>query len=98
VFDAKGNLSGITVGSSSSLLESIRDMINKKRIPLELAMKTVTSNPAKILKLNKKGNIKPNYDADICILNKNNLSIKSLLSMGQLMINNGEVIIKGTFE
>lgn len=98
VFDTKGNLNGITVGTSLSILESIRDMVKNKKIPLELAMKTVTSNPAKILKLSKKGNIKPYFDADICILNKNDLNIKSLLSMGQLMINNGQIIVKGTFE
>lgn len=98
VFDTKGNLNGITVGTSLSILESIRDMVKNKKIPLEVAMKTVTSNPAKILKLSKKGNIKPYFDADICILNKNDLNIKSLLSMGQLMINNGQIIVKGTFE
>ncbi len=97
-FDTKGNLNGITVGTSLSILESVRDMIKNKKIPLDLAIKTVTSNPAKILKLRKKGNIKLYFDADICILNKNDLNIKSLLSMGQLMINNGEIIVKGTFD
>lgn len=97
-FDSKGNLSGITVGTSSSILESIRDMIDNQKISLDSAIKTVTANPAKILKLSNKGHIKPYYDADICILNKSDLSVKSLLSMGQLMINNGKVIIKGTFE
>ncbi len=98
VFDTNGNLNGITLGTSLSILESIRDMVKNKKIPLEVAMKTVTSNPAKILKLSKKGNIKPYFDADICILNKNDLNIKYLLSMGQLMINNGQIIVKGTFE
>ena len=67
VFDTDGSLKGLTVGLSSSILESVRDMVKNKKISLDLAIKTVTSNPAKILKLSKKGHVKPNYDADICV-------------------------------
>ena len=41
-----------------------------ENIPLEIALSTITSNPADILHLNKKGRVQEGYDADLCILDK----------------------------
>ena len=47
-----------------------------ENIPLETALSTITSNPADILHLNKKGRVQEGYDADLCILDKNLQLIK----------------------
>ena len=47
-----------------------------ENIPLETALSTITSNPADILHLNKKGRVQEAYDADLCILDKNLQLIK----------------------
>ena len=45
-------------------------MCIKAEIPLEIAISTITSNPAEILRLKGKGKIEEGYDADLCILDQ----------------------------
>ena len=58
------------VGQSSSLLKEVRECVNKAQIPLETALSAITSNPAEILCLKRKGRILKGYDADLCILDQ----------------------------
>lgn len=96
-FDKNGNLVGLSIGTSISLLNSVIKAINKYDISIENAFKTVTLNPAKILKLNNKGEIKINKDADIVLFNKD-FTIKYVISNGSLMIGNSKLLKKGIFE
>ncbi len=50
-------------------------------IPLEIALRAITSNPARILKLDKKGKIEIGADADLCILDKETLDIEDRKSV-----------------
>ena len=43
---------------------------SKTEIPLEIAISTITSNPADILCLKGKGKVEEGYDADLCILDQ----------------------------
>ncbi len=96
-FDAQGNLRGLTVGSVLSLFQEVRDCVLQEQIPLAHALQTITSNPATMLKLPHKGRIQPGCDADLVLLNKD-LSIHSVLAKGQKMMENGVIVVKGTFE
>jgi len=69
VYNEKGEFQGMGVGQSSSLLKEVRECVNKAQIPLETALSAITSNPAEILCLKRKGRILEGYDADLCILN-----------------------------
>ena len=53
-----------------------------ENIPLEIALSTITSNPADILHLNKKGRVHEGYDADLCILDKN-LQLVKVIARGK---------------
>ena len=64
------------VGQSSCLLKEVKECVSMENIPLETALSTITSNPADILHLNKKGRVQEGYDADLCILDKNLQLIK----------------------
>lgn len=86
VFDKEGNNIGLKVGKVNSIYNEIKDMVKKENIELSKALKTVTSNPAINLKLKNKGFIKNNYDADIVLIDKNELSIKYFIANGQLMM------------
>ena len=85
------------MGQSSCLLKEVKECVNKADIPLEIAIKAITSNPAKVLKLNKKGKIAEGMDADLCILNQD-LDVDTVIALGQVMVKGGEPIVKGAFE
>ncbi|MGM0380280.1 MAG: beta-aspartyl-peptidase [Bacillota bacterium] len=96
-FDENGNLIGMSIGTSISLLKALKKAIIKYNISIENALKTVTLNPANILSLKKKGEIKINKDADIVLFNRD-FTIKYVISNGSLMIKNSKILKKGIFE
>ncbi|CAM3647233.1 beta-aspartyl-peptidase [Mesobacillus zeae] len=97
-FDASGELRGVKIGKVSSLYKEVRDSVILENIPLEIALKVITENPAHILKLSEKGAIKAGKDADIVLLDKNKLEIETVLAKGRVMVEAGKAVVKGTFE
>ena len=98
VFNAKGEYQGIGIGKASCLLKEVRECVQKENIPLETAVKGITSNPAAILKLNGKGHIKPGFDADICLLAEEGLKLDTVIARGRIMVEKGKQTVFGTFE
>ncbi len=98
VFDSDGNLSGLKIGTCSSILEVIRKLHFEKNLDIDRAFKIATSNPADILKLKNKGRISVGFDNDIAILKKENLEIQHLICKGKLMIENQKIIVTGKFD
>lgn len=97
-FNKEGEYMGLQVGKVSSLYQEVRDAIIDEDIPLEVALKVITSNPAQVLKLCQKGNIKTGYDADLVLLNEETLQIDTVIANGKKMVEDGVPTIKGTFE
>lgn len=97
-FDEKGRLIKVGICSVSSLYEEVKECINNYNIPIEEALKVITSNVAKVLKLKNKGTIEIGKDADLVLVNEDNLEIDTVIAMGKVMVKEGEVIVKGTFE
>ncbi len=97
-FDGGGNLLGLNVGKCMSLYEAVVDAIIWDGVSIEDAVRVVTENPASILKLAGKGRIEAKKDADLVLLNKETYKIDTVFAMGQKMVENGEAIVKGTFE
>jgi len=97
VFDGKGILTGLRVGRIDSLFNEVKDAIKEEQIPIETALKLITTNPAKNLKLKNKGCIKIGYDADFVLLDAD-LEINTVIARGQIMIKNKKVVVKGMFE
>lgn len=98
VFNARGEFQGIGIGKASCLLKEVRECVQKEDIPLETAVKGITSNPASVLKLSGKGHIKPGYDADICLLKEDTLTLDTVIAKGQVMVQDGKQVVFGTFE
>lgn len=63
-----GKLVKIEMGLPSANLRELKEAVQIDQIPLEIALKVLTSNPADILKLPGKGRIAPGYDADIVVM------------------------------
>ena len=97
LFSADGQFLGIGMGQSSCLLKEVKECVEKENIPLETAIKAITSNPARVLCLNGKGHIKEGFDADLCLMTKD-LTIDTVIAKGQIMVKNGEPVVKGLFE
>lgn len=98
VFNEKGEFQGIGIGKASCLLKEVRECVQREDIPLEIAVKGITSNPASILKLDRKGLIKDGFDADICLLDERTLGLNTVLAKGQVMLRDGVQKVFGTFE
>lgn len=97
IFDNKGRLLRLAVGDIKNLYLEFKELV-KGGFPLEEILKLITLNPAKRAGIDRsKGSLEEGKDADLLILNKD-LEIESVLAKGQMMIHQGEILVKGTFE
>jgi beta-aspartyl-dipeptidase (metallo-type) len=97
VFDDKGNMIKIAVGDIQKLYEEWRDLV-REGFPLQDILKLVTSNPAKRAGIFQgKGSIEQGKEADLLVLD-NDLKIETVMAKGQVMVDQGRVLVKGTFE
>lgn len=96
-FDEYGNLVTLEMGFPLSVFTELADLVNIEGLPLEQAIRVVSTNVADILKLKQKGRIAVGKDADLVVLD-NNFNICHVIAMGNLMMKNGEMLKKGTYE
>jgi beta-aspartyl-dipeptidase (metallo-type) len=96
-FDEKGNLVRLEMGYPRSIFDEMVDAVETEGVPLEDALKVVTSNVADILWLREKGRIKPQKDADLVFIDRN-YKIVHMVAMGTLMIENEKHLKKGSYE
>jgi len=85
VFDSEGLLLRIEKGLPSANLRELADAVTIEKLPLEVALKVLTSNVATILKLPGKGFIRPGMDADLLFLD-GELKMVHLLSGGKWVV------------
>ena len=98
LFNSKRELIGLGIGSVRSLYREVRDSVLNDSVKLEDAIKVITSNVADHLNLKGKGRIEKDADADIVLLTKEDLNIRSVISGGKEVMKNGELLVKGIFE
>jgi len=73
-------------------------LLVKAGLSLEDSLKIVTANPAMRVGLfESKGSLESGKEADLLILD-GNLNIESVLAKGRLMVERGNILVKGTFE
>ncbi|MBM7605184.1 beta-aspartyl-dipeptidase (metallo-type) [Metabacillus crassostreae] len=96
-FDKDGEMIGLKIGKVNTLFKEVRDAVKEENVDLAAALKVITSNPANVLKLHQKGEVKVDKDADLVLLD-HNLNVQSVWAKGQHMVENGMAIVKGTFE
>ena len=97
VFNEKGEFVGLGVGTSECLLKEVRECVELEQIPLEVALKAITENPANILKLKNKGRIAVGYDADLCLLSEDLRSVHTVVAKGEIMVQKGQAVKKNLF-
>jgi len=97
IFDEKGKLIRLAVGDITNLYRELKELV-KEGLAMEELLKLITVNPAQRLGINRyKGSLEEGKDADLLILNQD-LEIESVIAKGQLMMHQGKILVKGTFE
>ena len=98
LYNDDGELQGLQVGQVRSLFQSMRDAVQRHRVPLAQALTSVTAAPAAVLGLQQKGRLAPGLDADLVLLRRDDLQIDSVIAKGRMLVQGGEALVRGTFE
>lgn len=98
VYDAEGRFVGLCVTTVETMHKEFRDLARTKDMPLETALRPVTSSPAAAIGMYPaKGCVREGSDADLIIMDKD-LSILKVFAMGKLAADGGVALLKGAFE
>ena len=99
VWNEKNELIGIKAAESTGVYETMVALHLEQGLPLEEALKPCTVNVAKALNLYpRKGCLKPDSDADILVLDGDELKLYEMYAKGKKMMVEGKPIVKGYFE
>lgn len=96
-FDDNGREIGLGVCSVKSLYEEVKKAILLEKIPIDIAIKVITSNVSKLLKLEGKGEIKIGMSADFVLVDDKTLEIQDVFAKGKCMVKAKEAIVLDTF-
>ena len=72
-------------------------LVLKHGYSLDMVLPLITTNPAAVLKLKRKGCIAPGSDADIVILDAGSLEIRDVIARGQRMMADGNLVVRERF-
>ena len=97
-YDAAGNLTEMGVSSVDTMYRQVVYQVQNENMSLEEALSLGTRNVAKALEVYpKKGAVHVGSDADVLVLN-GDLSINTVIARGSLMMQDGVLLKKGTYE
>ncbi|RRO20283.1 beta-aspartyl-peptidase [Flavobacteriaceae bacterium 14752] len=96
-FNDAGNAIGVRKAPIDANFKQIQALVKQGGLPIEMAFKLNTTNPAENLGLKHKGQIAIGYDADICCFDEN-LNLIDVFAKGREMMKDKKIIVKGNFE
>ncbi|MHB8075220.1 beta-aspartyl-peptidase [Desulfosporosinus fructosivorans] len=96
-YNEAGVLIGMGVGLVEVLWRDVRESVLHYGLPLEVGLRTITSNVANVLRLINKGSIRIGYDADLVVLDES-LQVQDVWALGKCMVSNKQPKVWGTFE
>jgi beta-aspartyl-dipeptidase (metallo-type) len=98
--DNDGDPERLTVSSDASInsprafAEQVCDCIVNHRMPIEQVLPLVTSNTARVLKLEQKGTLERGKLADVLVLERDTLAVRHVWSKGRCMVRDGELAVR----
>lgn len=101
--DEGGDPKNLTVTSDASipspgtLTDQIREAVLEHGFALEAVLPLVTVNPARVLKLAKKGRIRAGADADLVVLDRENLQVFEVIAGGRRLVKDGRLAVTERF-
>jgi beta-aspartyl-dipeptidase (metallo-type) len=84
-------------GAPGDLFRTLRTCVLDQGLPLDLLLPLVTANPARVLKLNRKGRLEPGRDADLLVIRRETWEIVDVIAKGQPLVRNGEIVKREGF-
>lgn len=89
--------SDASISSPRTLYGQIRDCIVGGRFAVEVVLRLVTSNTARVLKLDRKGSLDVGKDADVLVLRKGSLELREVIAGGRRLMKDGQVVVAEGF-
>jgi beta-aspartyl-dipeptidase (metallo-type) len=96
VFDADGRVTELDVGRPTAMAAALRELLNCGQ-PLERVLPAFTSNPARLLRLPRKGRLTPGSDADLVVLDEDG-AVLDVMARGRWHVLEGRPTVRGLFE
>jgi beta-aspartyl-dipeptidase (metallo-type) len=96
VFDQDGRVTAMEVGTPTSLIDTLRSLLACGR-PLEQVLPAFTSNPARLLRLPRKGRLTEGADADLVVLGADGTAA-DVMARGRWLVRDSRAVVRGTFD
>jgi beta-aspartyl-dipeptidase (metallo-type) len=84
-FDADGRLRSLAVAPIASLLEAVREAVQRHGVALGTALAAATSTPADAWGLAAKGRLRAGGDADVLLLRREDLALLGTFASGRFL-------------
>lgn len=98
VYSKEGELLGLEVGQVQSLLQALQTAVLQLKVNLSDALTSITAAPAQVLGLKQKGQLAVSKDADMLLLNSQDLTLDTVIAKGRCLVSAGKPLVYGTFE
>jgi beta-aspartyl-dipeptidase (metallo-type) len=95
-FDGEGRVKAFDVGRPSALGDTLQELLAGGHA-LERVLPAFTGNPARVLRLPRKGRLTPGADADLVVLDAEH-RVADVMARGRWHVRGGMPVILGTFE
>jgi beta-aspartyl-dipeptidase (metallo-type) len=89
--------SDASISSPHTLYSQVRDCIINGRFAVETVLRLVTSNTARVLKLDGKGSLAAGKDADVLVIRKGSIELREVIARGRRLMSDGEVVVTQRF-
>jgi beta-aspartyl-dipeptidase (metallo-type) len=89
--------SDASISSPRTLYAQVRDCIINERFAVELVLRLVTSNTARVLNLDSKGSLVAGKDADLLVIRKDSFELRDVIAGGRRLMIDGELIVSERF-
>jgi beta-aspartyl-dipeptidase (metallo-type) len=89
--------SDASISSPQTLYGQVRDCIINGRLAVETVLRLVTSNTARVLKLDGKGSLAAGKDADVLVIRQGSLELREVIARGRRLTSDGEVVVTQMF-
>ena len=96
-FNEKGEMVGLGVGGVDGNLKETLRLISDYKMPIEQALLFTTKNVGDALGLKDQGRVEVGACANACLFTED-FKLTHVVARGRVMMRDGEVVVKGTFE
>jgi beta-aspartyl-dipeptidase (metallo-type) len=89
--------SDAAIASPMKFTREVRGLVTEHGMALEDVLPLVTTNTARVLKLEHKGCLAPGMAADVVVLDRDDLEVREVVSLGRRLVEDGALAIQERF-